>query len=244
MTGRYVFTNSELVAYLDGACDPRQARRIEAALLEDRDLAERLSLLDVPLLDLQSELHGMLLNTPPMPPLDVEPASQGFRAASWVLAAAICLTVGGTVGYGLRGEMHEDWRDLVAAYQVMYVPETLAIETFDHKAAATKLANLGEAIGVDLLPAQGIDLLQFRRAQMLGYEGQPVVQIAFLSPEGAPVALCVTRLDHDETTPIVSHVMRGMSSASWSENGYGYLLIGGQNHAVIDLAAAKFRDML
>ena len=55
MNRKHTITNSDLVAYLDGVCDPRMAHRIEAALLDDKDLAARLAALDVPLLDMKIE---------------------------------------------------------------------------------------------------------------------------------------------------------------------------------------------
>lgn len=244
MNRKHTITNSDLVAYLDGVCDPRMAHRIEAALLDDKDLAARLAALDVPLLDMKIEFDGMLRNTPHMPPLAMPPAESGPSRKLWALVAMICLVVGGVAGFSTREEKDEDWRDLVAAYQALYVPDTLKIEVFDKEAANAKLTNLGETIGLDLLPAQTIDTLMFRRGQMLGFEGHPIVQAAFLSPDGAPVALCVTRLDNEGSATIASRVMRGMAAASWSENGYGFLLIGGTDRALINHAAVRFQELL
>lgn len=80
--------------------------------------------------------------------------------------------------------------------------------------------------------------------QTLGFEGRPLMQLTFLSKFGDPIALCIIRSRNTETQGIVVNEMRGMLAASWSKDGYEYLLIGGRDEALIRNAASEFAKTL
>lgn len=89
-----------------------------------------------------------------------------------------------------------------------------------------------------------VEQLDYKRAQILSFEGRPLIQLAFLSKVGAPVALCILQsYDGQESSPGFSE-MRGMSSASWSKDGYEYLLIGGNDNSLIKQVAERYSAQL
>ena len=102
------------------------------------------------------------------------------------------------------------------------------------------------AIGksIDLSTLKQIEGLDYKRVQILGFDGQPLAQLTFLSKVGAPVALCIIRKQGDGNTDIHLAELQGMSAASWSRDGYDYLLIGGSDAALIAATAGKLTGRL
>jgi hypothetical protein len=86
--------------------------------------------------------------------------------------------------------------------------------------------------------------LALKRSQILGFEGQQILQIAYLSNQGTPIALCIKKGNSEADSNITSATMKGMASAVWTKGGYEYLLIGGTELAGIDAAARAFRVQL
>ena len=99
-------------------------------------------------------------------------------------------------------------------------------------------AAIGKTIDVSALNVS--PELDYKRAQILGFKGQALVQLAFLTSTGHPVALCIIRSDREAPGKIVSETMEGMSSAYWSQGGYEYLLIGGKDQSMVSRLAEKF----
>ena len=70
------------------------------------------------------------------------------------------------------------------------------------------------------------------------FEGaHKLVQLAFLSKIGAPVAFCIFKSGKDAATAVKSARLRGLSASSWSRDGYEYILIGGSDDKLITAAA-------
>lgn len=126
----------------------------------------------------------------------------------------------------------------MAVYQTLYVSETLASTVSNDEELAAQLAKSEQAIGreqpLDVVgDLEGMKLLW---AQVLGFEGTPLIQMAYLSDKGVPVALCATRL----TTP-VNHqpsfeALSGLPVVHWSDGRYGYMIAG-------DIDRYLFMDM-
>ncbi|AHD03303.1 hypothetical protein [Leisingera methylohalidivorans] len=57
---------------------------------------------------------------------------------------------------------------------------------------AEVLAGFSSGQSVDPSPAQSAKRLEFKCAQLLGFNGKPLLQMAYLDPDGVPVAFCVT----------------------------------------------------
>ena len=98
-------------------------------------------------------------------------------------------------------------------------------------------------LGRDLTAAAEVENLKFRRAQMLGLDGAPLVQIAYLADGNVPVAICITKVDQDAYAP-QTETLLGLASAHWVEDGYGYLVIGGEDMSLVEGVATELRGRI
>lgn len=244
MTTETGFSDEELTAYLDGELDQATAGRIDAALARDAALRQRLDALHVPVETVRAAFDGLLDAAPPMPQLPPAEAPRQRRALTPVLSAVAGLAIGAWVGgFALKGadQPQKDWMAYVAAYQALYVDETLTVVDQPAPVMEAELQRLGAIMERDFAAVRGDPALSFKRGQLLGFEGRELVQLAFLSPGDAPVALCIIRSPDAGTAEIVATRLEDLAAAHWSADGYSYLLIGGDDEALIREAAERFR---
>lgn len=231
-------SDEELTAYLDGEADGALAGRIEAALMDDDTLAVRLDGLRFDVDALRGEAGAFLADAPSftLPPA---PASRGFGIMGGAMAA--CLALGLGLGFFLSDQPEEQtgWVHYVAAYQALYVGDTLA----GVEADPTQISELSSVLGRDLAAATASPELTFKRGQRLGFNGKPLIQLAYLSEEGAPMALCIIAKS-GEAKPVSQRVLEGMQAASWSDGEFAYLLIGGEDADLVKRAALHFEAQL
>lgn len=237
-------SNEDLTAYLDGELAEGERRRIEEAVAADADLAARLEALDVPVGAAKPLFDALLDSAPECPP--VQSAARPSRLFPRMAAAGL-LVLG--IGIGVvwsplaKRDTPSDWKMAVANYQVLYVPETLAGGPADPEHAATDLARLSGTLGRDLSRAVSVEGLRFRRAQMLGLEAEPLVQIAYLGDDDVPFAICVTPVDDPSYAPRTEH-LAGLAAAHWVADGFGFLVIGGDDLDFVRGVAARLQGSL
>jgi len=244
------FSDETLTAYLDGELDAATASAIDAALATDDALAERLGTLDFPMQALQTVMAPAVLGAPALPAELTEtaqtaPASaaQQRRGGFGGLALVASFFVGMVattlvIPKSAPDSAFSGWTAAVASYQSLYVTETLSGATQDADVTASVLARATEEFDVDLAPAIELEGFEFKRAQMLGFRGKPLLQMAYLSPEGTPLALCLIRTDTpDKASEQVE--MFDLAGVSWVKDGVGYFLIGGDNATQIDDLSAR-----
>lgn len=233
-----------LTAYLDGELSDEDRARVEAALADDADLQARLADLDIPLNTLRDAMDQVLNEAPHMPVL---PARRTAPRAVPLAITGGALAAGVAIGALLMTSLTPapkapGWIDYVAAYQVLYSTETLeAIET-DPEMQTAELETVSETVGRSLNAARSIPGLDFKRAQILGFKGKPLAQLAYLSEGGVPLALCVIASTND--ADIKQMEREGLQAASWSDGQFAYLLIGGQDAALIEETARRLKDTL
>ena len=264
MTEMRQFSDEELTAYLDGESEPAQVREIDAQSASRPDLKQRLRDLEVDREAIAGTFRSLLETAPKMPELPGaeraearghgiggtgrQPVARRFRALG-ALAVCLALLALGAGGGFLASESREaGWRDYVAAYQALYVSGTLSHLKTSPTQQVGELSRVGKALGkeFDLASLQNIEQLDYKRAQTLGFEGRALVQLAFMSKVGAPVALCIIR---STGTPgarpeIRFETIEGMRAAYWGEGGFEYLLIGGTDAELIATAANYFSKTL
>ena len=226
-------TDEQLTAYLDGEMSENERQTVDDALAGDRDLRMRLGSLELPNDAIKATFDDLLASAPAMPTLPAPSAANQNRSARLAPAAlAAALLFGIVIGAGglssMRVADEPDWKLAVANYQVLYVTETLTSVAPPAADDPVNLASLSEALGRDLTGARNADGLEFRRAQLLGFEGQPLVQIAYLSAANEPFAICVTRVSQGDSAP-ETETIEGLASAHWVRDGFGYLIIGGND---------------
>ena len=232
-----------LTAYLDGALDADDRATVEAALARDPAVANRLAALDVPMAALRDGFDDLLAQAPSPPAL---PSVSTQPPRRWLeLAAAVVIGVGlGAGALFWQGDAApSDWKMAVADYQVLYVPQTLAMPAPEPDAAQAQLEQASAAVGVDLTPAVNAGDLSFRRAQLLGYKGRPLVQVAYLSRDDLPFALCVTDVDGPDIAP-EAVMLSGLAGAFWVRDGKGFLIIGGDDLATVETLADDLQARL
>ena len=248
MTERQTFTDEELVAYLDGEVEFTPADEITAALANDPELANRLAALDFNKDALQSDFAAMLGDQQP-PALPASPASSG---TSWAMVGSMAasILVALFVGYGAGNFLNQPeapgWKAYVASYQSLYSADTLRHVNSSPQAQTAELERVAAAIGksIDLAALQQNPDLTYKRAQVLSFKGKPLVQLAFLTKSGEPVALCILKSSKPNSAQMSQANLEGMSSASWNKDGYAYLLIGGDDQSLISNLASNYRDAI
>lgn len=239
------FTDEELVAYLDGEVDFAPVNEIKAALKTDQGLAKRLSQLQV---NKEALVDGFASIAPSS---EFNPGIEHILAAnnsgaSWrqmAAAAVLCLGLGfGASSVAQNVFQQPTWKEYVAAYQALYTSSTLSSVNQSEQALTSQLARVSAAIGKNLSPDQlrVSDEIEYKRGQILGFEGAALIQLAFLTSMGEPMALCILRTGASDTEYAEIGTMEGMSSANWNRDGYSYLLIGGQDHKLIERLADKY----
>lgn len=247
-------TDDVLTAYLDGALAPSVASKIEAAVEQDDVLAARLAALDIPLDTLRAVMAPEVLGAPALPaavlhrpvpfsaPNAAEPAKPRMQRF-WVPVAVAASFVAGLViapmfSSAPAGSGPIKWVDAVASYQALYVTQTLSQPTQDPAATAQILIQAGADFNVTLAGTTDIDGLEFKRAQMLGWNDKPLLQIAYLDGDGTPMALCLTPVDSDDRGPQTS-TNHNLAGVSWVKDGVGYYLIGGNDLGRVEALSAQ-----
>lgn len=216
-------SDEDLTAYLDGEADDAFRTRIEAALAEG-DLSERLDALRFDKPSLERDAERLLAEAPAFP----EHAANETRAPQG-LALAASLVLGLTLGASSLAlwtpePRLEDWRDYAAAYHALYVPETVASLSATPADKAEQLATVSAAVNRDLAGVKDDQGLEFRRAQVLGYEANPIAHLAFSTADGTPVAFCVTEVRGDASEPVFRQ-RQGIATVEWSDGQHQFILI-------------------
>ncbi len=244
------FNAEQLTAYLDGEAAPALCQAIDSALLDDPDLRRRVDELTIPIGAIKTAFDDMLLSSPSAPRyLDSrQSANQNLANILRPVAATavICLALGWLMaGYFYRENLN-DWHNSVAKYQTLYVNSTLSQVNQSPALADEELSRVMAALGKPVSTGVLNDSpnLTYKRAQILGFEERPLVQLAFISKTGAPVALCIIKSGKSGDSEILPGEYLGMRTASWSKGAYEYFLIGGKDADIINEAAKGFSAKL
>lgn len=252
----YRFGDAELIAYLDGRLDESRRQAIEEALKDNSALQFRLRELDINTLQIRDAFDSVLVNAPKtdLPPaapamtrqaVHVDPVDpvRVSKPGKWRWAIAACLMVAVAAGWFARGaiegvdETTPPWQVAVADYQRLYTMETLGTAQPDPLQVAQQLDRVSQNSGLTVT-TEMVDIpgLTFRRAQTLGIDGQPLIQMAFATAQGAPVALCFTR-DKATADTIASNTIAGLNSSSWGNGEFGFIIIGDVPQKLLDTSA-------
>ncbi|MEM1383805.1 MAG: hypothetical protein AAF713_19960 [Pseudomonadota bacterium] len=256
------YSDDTLRAFLDGTLPAEARQEVEAAFAADRELERRAMSLDLAAAPVAAAFAGMpgearLATLAAF--VEGSSSAAGSRGVGWQGVLATCgaglgvgIAAGVLIGSGAfstatdaeRGAAPDDpardWRLAVAEYQALYVPETVAhlhpdtarlSEELDRAAAKISLA-------LRLEPLAEVASLTLRRAQVLGYDGRPLIQLVYTDNAGQPYALCILR---GGTAPEGAMTLRGQGSHLWRSGEHQFLLIGSAEASELAGAADAFR---
>lgn len=232
-----------LVAFIDGELTPAEKADVEEWIARDTVTAERFDLLtqsDLPyalafasLLRIAPQnLDAMLAELPS--PKATSSRWSGMSRRGFLGATAACLVAGIAVDRALLAVEHhlnkpdegDEWRAVVAAYIELYTPDTLTALSTDSASQIAQLDTVGSKLGMVLTPESvALPGANFRRAQLLQYDGQPLAQLAYLDPEEGPIALCFVRSSNGAAVPRTER-RHGLNVRYWSSKEHAFMLIG------------------
>lgn len=212
--------DADLVALLDGALPSADAEALRTDIAADPALRARWEALDVDLAGLRTQADTLLASAPPVPAAATVAPRGSVATLAMAASVALALVLGGVlVGTRLGGA--EDWRDYAAAYHLLYQPETLAAPVVGDGG----VAHVSEVLGHDLSALTEVEGLNFRRAQVLGWEGETLVQFAYLDASGRPVAVCVMATN-DGAQAALTQERHGLSTTTIPAGALQVLVIG------------------
>jgi len=85
---------------------------------------------------------------------------------------------------------------------------------------------VGGQLGLPLsLEAVSLPGAEFRRAQILDYDGVLIGQLTYLDPRHGPLALCITAAKKGPIA-MATEQRRGMNVVYWSNPSHAFMLIG------------------
>ena len=246
-------SDEQLVAYLDDQLDSEQRTRIDAAILEDPTLNLRLQWLarsSLPFKDAFTQLGQQAPLDRMQSMLDTLPSPERAPVSRrWFLAAAAGLVVSSVIADRLflgwqLSQKKSNWRGLVADYMSLYVPQTLDHLPSDESTQQAQLRSIDTHLGLSLVPAQlMLPRAEFKRAQILEYDGVPIAQITYLDPANGPMALCVTR-SNSGSRHFAHERRHGMNVVYWADMGHAWMLIGHNPAAELEAMAKLLRTRL
>ena len=226
------FSDETLKAYLEGNLNGDEATAIEQAVEVDPELEQRLMALDpfAPVVEavferVPAEAPHVELPEPSVA-AHVPPTGGPWRLLA-VAASVAIIAVSATFWATRPAPM--GWAEQAAIYQSLYVPDTIAeldnsSQVLDAQFAAAE-EQLGRSLNRDAL--EDLPGMELKRAQVLSFKGKPLIQVVFSDEQGRPFAFCVIRQgDGAPSKDVKEAVLSGLATATWAQNGYGYMLIG------------------
>ena len=257
------YSDEALVAWLDGEMDPADARRLEALLETDSDLAERIDELIKSQLDFEAAFAPLLdkapeanmrrqldaLSAPPAPEPKMT-STTGVSRRSLIAASLSFLLIGSGLGYLARPgktalSESEKIRDLEAQYMSLYSAETLL--DADHSPAALQhgLARTAQDIGLHLHTQQlTLPDAELKMVRMLRYDSTSIAQIAWIHAEYGPMALCISPDAHPTSTGLEREQRHDMRLVWWHHRGYQFVLIGRNPAGELSASASALKTAL
>ncbi len=231
------YSDEELTAFLDGELPFDKAALVEKAVSENDELCTRLEALRVGKSVFLAAADDALRSSPDYSAPKVSGSDFSFaRIAQYAAILLVGIVLGTALPIFWGDKPNETtWMRAVADYQLLYVEETLA-DASQSDAKTTEIFNrFGAQHGLELAEMRNLPKLQFKRAQILGYEGRPLLQIAYATQSGQPVALCIVRVD-EQDRKLSKRAYGALPAYEWVKDGNGFILIGEMSEAEMKLA--------
>lgn len=234
------YSDEAIVAWIDSEMCRADAQQFEEQLRHDEHLSGRTAGLMKSNQDYPGAFAGLLDEAPlekmqgslaalPEPKSD---APAGVSRRALIAASVSFLMVGSGLGYLLRPAFAPEdenghIRDLEAQYMSLYSVETLLDMDSATPVLQRGLERAAQDIGVKLqlsqLSLQGAELKMVR---MLRYETTSIAQIAWISADYGPMALCISPVEEKTTASLQQEKRHSMNLVWWQDAGYQFVVIG------------------
>jgi anti-sigma factor RsiW len=243
-----------LMVYVDGGLSTAERERVEMALANDPAMSAEVAALRASVLPYRAAFDQQALPPPPgrldetvstwsrlaasLPEGGRGDAPHGahFARRQWLILGSGLTTAffAGAVTADLENRSRKSesikWAEPLAAYQSLYVRDTISDLHEDGEHTHHVLAGFGASVGrPQSVPDLRTEGLEFKRAQLLSLEDRPVLQLVYLGAVGRPVALCLTP-QADPDAGVAWGAASGMDVATWRRAGIGFALLGDQSH--------------
>jgi len=118
-----------------------------------------------------------------------------------------------------------EWVRLVADYHRLYVRETITASAVESADTVSKQVSdiLQTSFSVPALDQHG---MEFRRAQWLAIDEQPLLQLAYLPDSGKPLAVCVLKKNSAQDTAAEYGETGGMQYVHWQSDEHAVVIVG------------------
>lgn len=239
------FPDETLLAYLEGSLDEAEARAIEDAVADDPALEAQLMALD-PFAPVVQQVFEAVPSKTPQVELPAMQAATGASPLRLLAVAASVAVIAVSATFWATRPAELGWAQQAAIYQSLYTPDTISNlnnspQALDEQFSLAE-AELGRSLNRDAL--EGLEGLDLKRAQILSFKGKPLIQIVFADADGQPFAFCVIR--QGEAAPnkdVKQAVLSGLTTATWAQDGYGYMLLGSDDQSDLGDQLTTLRDI-
>jgi len=254
------YSDEAIVAWLDGEMSAAESAAFEQQLKRDESLSTRTAelmrsnqpfaeafegLLEAaPEERMERHLAQLLARTPP-----AQQRRQVSRRA--LIAASLSfLFIGSGIGYFARPESASRResgriRDLEAQYMSLYSTQTLADVDNSPPVIARSLERTAREMGLRLSAQQlALPDAELKSIRLLRYDDASIAQIVWDRASEGPMALCISREQHQNLTPVQDEKRHGMNLAWWYAEGYQYVLIGRSPTQQMQQRAGQLRQSL
>lgn len=253
-----------LVAYVDGQLARKQVLAVDKVLEQDDVIAKRVAALKDAHGRLEAAFEAVLAGEEADAAARPAPHARGIFISWTSLAQASLATAGMALAFGMLlagfgwplkmpqfaardplpadsevvGSIARDWREEAVRAQALLGRDSLEIGLESQSNPDLIGFQLGRAVGPNLaIPNLSTEGFRFMRAQLLRFDGEPLAQLLYLGPSGAPLALYARPGRGD--SPPRANLYGKLRGVSWSEAGIAYLLAGeGDEASLLKLAEA------
>ncbi len=235
--GTTQITDEVLTAYLDSELDSQQTAQVEDALSSSPAISERLRSLEIVKQDLKPAFDAFLKEAPITPSFTSPRNNVRQRSFVRVATALVAGLVAAAVifrAYPADPIQSLELDEQIAVYQNLYVYETLSSMSYTEGEKSRQLSSLSERIGYDLAAFGQIEGLKFVRGQLLGFDGENLAHLSYLTDDGRPIALCAVRTSSPEQSGATVSELLGMTAVKWQDAGYSFVLIGDLEPELVD----------
>lgn len=145
----------------------------------------------------------------------------------------LSLVAGGdtdTAGQGANADLQVAWVQRVVDYQSLYVANTVGNVEVDLNASLRQLEKLSESSGMrTAIPDLSEAGYTFTRAQELGFDGTPLVQLVYTKEGHTPLALCFMPADGDSDQAANIAQQRGLGAVDWIVDDQRFVIVADES---------------